>query len=143
VEEDYVEEYTIFVSFSHAHYSRYVIRCFHFLNIKCQYYACILKSKQLFQSKAVPSTYMCGAKFARPHRPTVLYRDELRPKELHHAMQDFEKFFASKTGRRWDLRLEKVNLNSDNFTYTPPVFGRPVGLLPVGYIRPEEREAKK
>lgn len=26
------------------------------------------------------------------------------------------------------------------FTWTPPVLGRPVGLLPYGYVRPEERE---
>lgn len=49
----------------------------------------------------------------------------------------------------WDLRLEKdevkmQGIESDErdrcFKYVPPVLGRPVGLLPAGYVRPEERE---
>jgi hypothetical protein len=59
------------------------------------------------------------------------------------AFGHFQTFFKSRVGKNWDMRLEKVEgLPDDKFVYTPPVLGRPVGLLPKGYVRSEERETE-
>lgn len=53
-------------------------------------------------------------------------------------MRDFKHFFYDKTRIAWDARLEGIKI-ANAFVYTPPVVGRPVGLLPFGYVRPEQR----
>jgi hypothetical protein len=77
--------------------------------------------------------------------------------EFSDAFKHFQHFFKDKTGIDWDMRLEKPARNNSTtivkgkdgkgqvkverrFTWTPPVRGRPVGQLPLGYVRPEERE---
>jgi hypothetical protein len=57
------------------------------------------------------------------------------------AFDIFRAFFQEKTGVPWDFRLEKRSkISEELFTYTPPVLGRPIGIVPWGYIRPELRE---
>ncbi|KAH6673136.1 hypothetical protein B0J14DRAFT_667985, partial [Halenospora varia] len=98
----------------------------------------------LFESHALPATYMTGAKFSRSHRPLAYYRDTCIPKDFPSAFADFKHFFQLKTGIEWDARLEPVNTKApEPFTYKPPVLGRPVGVLPWGYVRPEMCEGEK
>lgn len=74
--------------------------------------------------------------------------------EFRDAFKHFQHFFKDKTGLEWDMRLEKrpPNISTINdkkngqvtperkFSWKPPVPGRPVGQLPLGYVRPEDRE---
>jgi hypothetical protein len=83
---------------------------------------------------------MCGAKFTRTKRATSYYRDHCHPKDYIAAFADFKYIFKKKTGIEWDMRLEIITMDETFFVYTPPVLGRPVGDLPDGYIRPEERD---
>jgi len=83
---------------------------------------------------------MCGAKFTRTKRATSYYRDHCHPKDYTAAFADFKYIFKKKTGIEWDMRLERIKTDETFFVYTPPVLGRPVGDLPDGYIRPEERD---
>ncbi|KAH8820038.1 hypothetical protein F5884DRAFT_643417, partial [Xylogone sp. PMI_703] len=94
----------------------------------------------LFQSRAVPHTYMAGAKFNKGRAPTVFYRDLMcKPKTFDDAFQDFKRLFKNKTGVPWDQRLEKREGRKDTeFAYEVPKLGRPIGELPEGYIIPEE-----
>ncbi|KAE8452538.1 hypothetical protein EG329_000441 [Mollisiaceae sp. DMI_Dod_QoI] len=106
----------------------------------------------LFESHALPRLYMFGAKLSRTHRPTSYYREECHAMEFRDAFKHFQKWFKVKTGVDWDLRLEmKLRARDEvqdlsnrevarKFNWTPPVLGRPVGQLPWGYVRPEERE---
>lgn len=84
---------------------------------------------------------MFGAKYNRGSCKPSYYRDECRPKIFYDAFRNFKTFFLKKTGVEWDMRLENTK-NPGLFVYTPPVLGRPVGELPSGYVRPEEREVK-
>jgi hypothetical protein len=82
--------------------------------------------------------------------------------EYKTAFKHFQKFFKEKTKVEWDLRCEikqihKLEKEKEKeeaarvkkgllegekvrpFVWTPPPLGRPVGLLPWGYVRPEER----
>jgi len=59
---------------------------------------------------------------------------------FHEAFKIFKKFFKDKTGVEWDMRLEKAEKDEEVFVYTPPILGRPIGLVPEGYVRPEMRE---
>ncbi|KUJ15392.1 uncharacterized protein LY89DRAFT_111738 [Mollisia scopiformis] len=108
----------------------------------------------LFESHAFPHLYMCGAKLSRSNRPCTYYREACHAMEFRDAFKHFQHFFKTKTGVAWDDRLEKriptpIGANAvlpgtgqlveRNFIYAPPVRGRPVGLLPAGYIRPEDR----
>ncbi|RDW68403.1 hypothetical protein BP5796_09060 [Coleophoma crateriformis] len=98
----------------------------------------------LYQSLAnQPYLYMCGAMLSRPHRPNIYYREDCHPKYFHEAFADFKKFFERKTGVAWDDRLEGKKAGDDKFVWTPPPLGRPVGLLPEGYIRPRYREENR
>lgn len=102
---------------------------------------------------------MCGAKLSRSHRPCAYYREQCHAMEFSDAFKHFQHFFKDKTGVEWDMRLEKqapYNSNTANaantskqngqviperrFTWLPPILGRPVGQLPLGYVRPEDRE---
>lgn len=56
-----------------------------------------------------------------------------------HAWNHFKNFFYVKTGIEWDQRLEGIKMPDTYFVYTPPTGGRPIGLLPYGYILPEHR----
>lgn len=83
---------------------------------------------------------MCGAKLSRSHRPISYYREACHPKIFKEAMEDFKQFFKDKTKIAWDNRLEGIIVQDTKaFRYTPPIVGRPVGILPFGYLRPEER----
>lgn len=89
---------------------------------------------------------MFGAKYSRPSLPASYYRQDCRPMEFSTAFYCFRKFFREKTGVEWDERLERRNSKVDEmgrevdfFKYSPPIRGRPVGLLPWGYVRPEDR----
>lgn len=108
---------------------------------------------------------MFGAKLSRSHRPTSYYKEDCHVMEYHQAFKAFQKFFKEKTKVEWDLRcdikqihkelsekekemeresVKKGLLNGEKvrpFVWTPPPLGRPVGLLPLGYLRPEERES--
>ncbi len=68
------------------------------------------------------------------------WRDRMVPKEFHNAYIDFKHFFRQTTGYEWDLRLEGLKGPEDRFVYQRPRLGRPVGLLPGGYVKPEDRE---
>jgi hypothetical protein len=59
------------------------------------------------------------------------------------AFHCFKVFFHKKTGIEWDQRLEGIKMPEDDFVYTPPALGRPVGNIPTGYVRPELREDQK
>lgn len=68
--------------------------------------------------------------------------------DFHTAFTCFKKFFKSRSGVDWDLRLERIipkyEENGEEklfFKYSPPVRGRPDGSLPWGYVRPEDRMA--
>ncbi|EKD14011.1 brct domain containing protein [Drepanopeziza brunnea f. sp. 'multigermtubi' MB_m1] len=101
----------------------------------------------LFESHAkAPPLYMFGAKFSRTHRPTSYYREDCHPMVFSTAFNCFKKFFREKSGVDWDLRLERLSPKTDAhgnekvfFKYSPPAGGRPVGLLPPGYVRPDDR----
>lgn len=82
---------------------------------------------------------MTGAKLSRQYRPTSYYRDVCRPKTFPEAFTDFKHFFHDKTQIQWDERLEGIKKDGA-FVYTPPILGRPVGDVPVGYVRPEYRD---
>ncbi|TVY82888.1 hypothetical protein LSUE1_G006211, partial [Lachnellula suecica] len=95
----------------------------------------------LFESNAKPCTYMCGAKFSRQYRPTSWYGTKCYPMTFFDAFAVFKHFFTEKTGIEWDMRCEKgISTAERPFVYTPPVLGRPIGLMPHGYVRPEFRE---
>ncbi|KAL3428225.1 hypothetical protein PVAG01_01734 [Phlyctema vagabunda] len=99
----------------------------------------------LFQSHAIPRLYMCAAKFSRPSRENIWYELDPQtgrsviPTQFSVAWANFKFLFQNKTGVEWDDRLEGKWLE-DKFVYAPPKLGRPVGALPYGYVRPEERE---
>lgn len=96
---------------------------------------------KLFESNAKPHHYMCGAKFSRPHLAASWYNSKCFPMTFYEAFTIFKKFFLEKTGLEWDNRLEKAPRSDDTlFVYTPPILGRPIGLVPHGYVRPELRE---
>lgn len=87
---------------------------------------------------------MTGAKLSRSHRPISYYREDCHPKIYPEAMENFKHFFKDKAKISWEERLEGIKVNDPTrFVYIPPVAGRPVGLLPFGYIRPEERPIPK
>lgn len=85
---------------------------------------------------------MTGAKLSRQYRPTSFYRDVCRPKVFHEAFRDFKHFFQDKTQIAWDERLEGIKKDGA-FVYTPPILGRPVGVVPSGYVRPEWRQQQE
>jgi hypothetical protein len=82
---------------------------------------------------------MTGAKLSRSHRPVSYYREFCHPMDFPSAFFYFKHFFTKKTGINWDQRLESIKMPDNFFVYTPPVLGRPVGILPDGYERPEYR----
>jgi len=82
---------------------------------------------------------MFGAKLSRQYRPNSFYREDCRPKTFQEAFKDFKHFFKAKTDIEWDDRLEGIR-KEKVFVYTPPILGRPVGVVKSGYIRPEWRE---
>ncbi|PBP15730.1 brct domain containing protein [Diplocarpon rosae] len=102
----------------------------------------------LFESNnKFPPLYMFGAKLSRSHRPLSYYRQDCRPMDFPTAFTCFKKFFKEKSGVDWDMRLERLKPSPHAsghgekvfFKYSPPIRGRPVGLLPLGYVRPEDR----
>ncbi|CZT47581.1 uncharacterized protein RSE6_08161 [Rhynchosporium secalis] len=105
----------------------------------------------LFEShNKFPPIYMFGAKLSRSHRPITYYRQDCQPMTFADAFRCFQKFFKEKTGIDWDDRLERIiprriengkEIEFAFFKYLPPINGRPVGLLPYGYVRPEYRQA--
>ncbi|KAK0110713.1 hypothetical protein ONS96_002312 [Cadophora gregata f. sp. sojae] len=103
----------------------------------------------LFESNAKPPhLYMFGAKYSRSHRPLTFYRQDCHPMDFHTAFTCFKKFFKERSGIDWDDRLERIIpkkiengkvVEHNFFKYLPPPQGRPTGLLPYGYVRPEDR----
>ncbi|KAL2068955.1 hypothetical protein VTL71DRAFT_15293 [Oculimacula yallundae] len=103
----------------------------------------------LFESHSKsPPIYMFGAKLSRTSRPLTYYRQDCVPMDFATAFHAFKKFFKEKTGINWDDRLERIipkkiengkEIEFSFFKYLPPIHGRPVGLLPYGYVRPEDR----
>ncbi|CAL3963352.1 unnamed protein product [Diplocarpon coronariae] len=102
----------------------------------------------LFESNnKFPPLYMFGAKLSRSHRPLSYYRQDCHPMDFITAFTCFKKFFKEKSAVEWDMRLERLKSSLDApghgeklfFKYSPPIRGRPVGLLPLGYVRPEDR----
>ncbi|KAH7336446.1 hypothetical protein BKA65DRAFT_402145 [Rhexocercosporidium sp. MPI-PUGE-AT-0058] len=103
----------------------------------------------LFEShNKAPPIYMFGAKLSRTCRPISYYRCDCRPMDFATAFSCFKKFFKDRTGIDWDDRLERIipkkiengkEIPFAFFKYLPPIQGRPVGLLPYGYVRPEDR----
>ncbi len=101
---------------------------------------------------------MVGAKLSRNGRPNSYWRDQCHAMKFEDAFYHFKHFFHEKTGVEWDRRLEPLppklksySFISQNatiiedavkFKYTRPEPGRPVGLLPLGYILPEDRLVK-
>ena len=70
--------------------------------------------------------------------------------DFHTAFGCFKKFFKERSGIDWDERLERIIpkkiengkvVEHNFFKYLPPPQGRPTGLLPYGYVRPEDRVA--
>lgn len=68
--------------------------------------------------------------------------------DFHTAFGCFKKFFRERSGIDWDERLERIIpkkiengkvVEHNFFKYLPPPQGRPTGLLPYGYVRPEDR----
>ncbi|PVH88646.1 hypothetical protein DL98DRAFT_477182 [Cadophora sp. DSE1049] len=103
----------------------------------------------LFESNAKsPLLYMFGAKYSRSHRPLTFYRQDCRPMDFCTAFHCFKKFFKERSGIDWDDRLERIIpkkiengkvVEHNFFKYLPPPQGRQTGLLPYGYVRPEDR----
>lgn len=58
-------------------------------------------------------------------------------KQIHKEWSEKEKEMERERIKKGLLNGEKVR----PFVWTPPPLGRPVGLLPWGYLRPEERES--
>ncbi|KAH7409167.1 hypothetical protein BKA64DRAFT_773789 [Cadophora sp. MPI-SDFR-AT-0126] len=103
----------------------------------------------LFESNTkAPLLYMFGAKYSRSHRPLTFWRQDCRPMDFHTAFTCFKKFFKERSGIDWDDRLERIIpkkiennkvVEHNFFKYLPPPQGRATGLLPCGYVRPEDR----
>ncbi|KAL5317700.1 hypothetical protein ACEPPN_014798 [Leptodophora sp. 'Broadleaf-Isolate-01'] len=103
----------------------------------------------LFEShNKAPPLYMFGAKLSRTCRPIAYYRQDCHPMDFATAFSCFKKFFKERSGIDWDDRLERIipkkiengkEVEFAFFKYLPPIQGRPVGLLPYGYVRPEDR----
>lgn len=135
-----IEKYTLYASFPCPPSAMFTLSTTHtYLSTNTQ--------SQLFEShNKAPPLYMFGAKFFRSRRPASYWRQDCRPMAFHTAFTCFKKFFKNKTGIDWDQRLERINANANAkpsdkifFTYSPPINGRPVGQLPMGYVRPDDR----
>lgn len=93
---------------------------------------------RIFEQVASPRLYKFDPRFlekegAQP-RPCGHCSYIFRPKEL--AMKEFEDFFLSKTGLKWEDRLLKSGerQRGNKFTYYAPAPGEPVGYIPSKYM---------
>jgi len=80
---------------------------------------------------------MAGAKYKKGKRIAIYYRDTCMPKEFFKAFGDFKWLFRKKTGIEWDKRCDGLKGGAADFVYSPPIGGRPVGVLPRGWKEPE------
>jgi hypothetical protein len=65
------------------------------------------------------------------------------PKEFHNAFADFKRLFKKKTGIEWDHRLDRLKTTAEAFKYTPPEGGKPQGVMPMGWVPPEQANVGK
>jgi hypothetical protein len=96
----------------------------------------LLTRNQLFESNAKPHLYMAGAKLVQNKRLSSYWRQEMSPNQYYVGFANFKKFFKDKTGIDWDDRCDNLPHQADEFVYTPPPGGRPVGDLPPGKFAP-------
>ncbi|KAI9709830.1 MAG: hypothetical protein M1812_007622 [Candelaria pacifica] len=94
-------------------------------------------SMKLFESHAIPHLYCTYTRYSRPGRSAG---EDLTPigSLFSPCFAAFTKFFKTKTGLRWEERLDKKKVEGEVFTYSPPVLGRPRGRMPEGWKEPIE-----
>lgn len=100
---------------------------------------------QLFESKSSPKDYrFAPVLFERQGDRHKVARVSEAAGPLHAAMREFENFFASRTGVRWEDRLAKRAVeqpNSQMFTYYPPAPGEPPVQAGPRHTRPAAAES--
>lgn len=82
---------------------------------------------------------MVGAKYNRPGAATTYIKEYMIPSAFDVAFRQFRKFFRIKTGVEWDCRLDGVGGGEEAFVYVPPTKEQPRGVMPMGWVEPEER----
>ncbi len=116
----------------------------------------------LFESNAIPYSYMVGVRFNRPGMATKYLGHLLVPSMFDKAFKSFKAFFRSKTGIPWDKRLDNIKLESlENavgergegeetiaadkrpFIYIPPNADSPRGEMPDGWEDPVEKALRR
>lgn len=95
---------------------------------------------KIFESNAVPHTYMVGARFNRPGHATLFIKEFMVPATFDIAFKQFRKFFKIKTGIDWDQRLDGLKSNEEAFVYVPPPKGEPRGVMPIGWKEPQSQK---
>ena len=93
---------------------------------------------KIFESNPTPHTYVVAKKYKRAGLPAVLYHDKDVGKGLQKAFEEFKSIFEDKTGIKWDQRLGKLKQDKQNYVYMPPTGGKPVGVLPFGWKKPNQ-----
>jgi hypothetical protein len=75
--------------------------------------------------------------------PAVLYHDKDVGKTLEKAFEEFRSIFEDKTGIKWDHRLNQLDQDKQKYVYKPPADGKPVGVLPLSWEKPNEDLGKE
>lgn len=94
---------------------------------------------QIFESNAFPKLYKWGAKYNRGREKASFYREGcVIETYFDKAFLEFRNFFKNKTGIEWDQRCDGIiDDDATKFRYTLPEDGKPLGVLPPGYMRPK------
>jgi hypothetical protein len=95
-------------------------------------------TSKIFESNPMPPTYVVAKKHKRADLSAVLYHDKDVGKGFQKAFEEFRSIFEDKTGIKWDQRLDKLKQDKQQYVYMPPTDGKPVGVLPFGWKKPNQ-----
>jgi hypothetical protein len=95
-------------------------------------------ASKIFESNPMPPTYVVAKKHKIADLPAVLYHDKDVGKGLQKAFEEFKSVFEDKTGIKWDQRLDKLKQDEQQYVYMPLTDGKPVGVLPFGWKKPNQ-----
>ncbi|KAI9680290.1 MAG: hypothetical protein M1829_001176 [Trizodia sp. TS-e1964] len=92
---------------------------------------------KIYESNSVPHLYAAYTRYIRAGRSAT---QMLAPvgsffETAHKAFRDF---FRARTGRAWEDRLVPEAPKEDVFLYAAPGPGKPRGMMPPGWVDPEE-----
>lgn len=97
-------------------------------------------SHQLFETNAFPYLYKWGARLNDGKKKAAFHRDGcLIQMHFDKAFEGFRDFYRKKTGVNWDERCDGIVIDDETkFRYSPPDDGKPVGMLPPGWMKAKE-----